>query len=367
MLKFGNARGTLPGLGVVAALAAVIEIGGPALAFDGWRVADSTVIEGKGAGWDYLAFDPKTNRLFIGHRKEGLQVFDTVTKKLIKVIGDTATQSSNGATLMPDLDLGVSNNENGTITPFTLSTLEAKPTIKISEDVDNSHYDPSTSRLVINVGSDNEWTDLVVLQAPSLEKVGVIRVPTKKPEHAEADGKGNFYLVARDVEKVFRLDTKALKVTAELPTPGCGGTNSIALDVPNNRIMLGCRGNAAFKPGFVVMDASTGKVVHASEIGGGNDGIIYDAELKRIFLSNGVHAVMHIFEQVDANTYKLLEAVGTQPGVRTMAIDPKTKKIYAATAEGSADMTKKISTSVSPWYANTFFPNTFKVLTYSKN
>jgi hypothetical protein len=47
-------------------------------------------------------------------------------------------------------------------------------------------------------------------------------------------------------------------------------------------------------------------------------------------------------------------------------MDPKTKKIYAVTAEGSADYAKKITTTVSPWYANTFFPNTFKVLTYSR-
>jgi len=47
-------------------------------------------------------------------------------------------------------------------------------------------------------------------------------------------------------------------------------------------------------------------------------------------------------------------------------MDPKSKKIYAVTAEGSADFTKKITTTVSPWYANTFFRNTFKVLIYSR-
>lgn len=351
-----------------AAVAAVIALaGGPAIAFDGWRLVDSTIIEGKASGWDYLALDGKTGRLYIGHRTEGLQVFDTATKKMIKVIGDTAKQSSNGALLMPEFDLGISNNENGTITPFTLSTMEAKPSIKISDDIDNSHYDPATKRIVVNVGSDDDGVELVVLQAPSLEKVGEIKVKTKKPEHAEADGKGNFYLAGRDTEKVYKIDTKAMKVVAEWPTPACGGPNSIALDVANNRIFLGCRGNTAYRPGFAVMDATTGKVIYAAEIGGGNDGIVYDAELKRIFLTNGVHAVMNIFEQVDANTYKPLEALGTHAGVRTMLVDPKSKKIYAVTAEGSADMSKKISTSVSPWYANTFFPNTFKVLTYSKN
>jgi hypothetical protein len=35
-------------------------------------------------------------------------------------------------------------------------------------------------------------------------------------------------------------------------------------------------------------------------------------------------------------------------------------------ADGSADFAKKITTSVSPFYANTFRDNSFRVLVYSK-
>jgi hypothetical protein len=35
-------------------------------------------------------------------------------------------------------------------------------------------------------------------------------------------------------------------------------------------------------------------------------------------------------------------------------------------AEGTADHARKITTSVSPFYANTFYPNTFRVLTYGR-
>ena len=114
------------------------------------------------------------------------------------------------------------------------------------------------------------------------------------------------------------------------------------------------------------MDADSGKIIFTSEIGGGNDDVLYDADLKRIFLANGVNAVLNVFEQVDANTYKQVDALGTSAGVRTMAIDPKTKKIYAVGSEGSADFSKKVNTAVSPFYANTFFPNRFMILTYSR-
>ena len=336
-----------------------------AYAFDGWRLENATTITGTGAGWDYVSLDAKANRLFIGHRNEGLQVFDIATRKLVKVIGSTASDSSNGATVIAEYDLGVSYNENGTITPFKLSTLDAQPSIKLADELDSAHYDPASKRLVINMAPGKDGTELLVLDVPSLKIAGTIKVSTKKPEHAEADGKGNFYLTARDENKVYRLDTKALKVTAEWPTPGCANTNGLALDAANGRIFLGCRGNANVKPSFLVLNADTGTVIFRDEIGGGNDGVIYDAGLKRVFLSNGVHAVMNIYEQVSADSYKQVEALGTHAGVRTMAMHPGTKKIYAVTSEGSADYSKKVTTSVSPFYANTFFPDGFVVLTYS--
>jgi DNA-binding beta-propeller fold protein YncE len=336
------------------------------LAFDGWKLESATVIEGKGSAWDYLALDQASSRLYIGHRKEGLQVYDTAARKLIRTVDKTTTQSSNGATLMPEFDLAISNNEDGSITPFTMSTLEARDPIKLGEELDTSHYDPVTKRVLINMASGKEGTDLIVLQAPGLEKVGVIPVKTRKPEHAEADGKGNLYMASRDLDLVYKFDMKAMAVAAQWPTPGCAATNSIALDLANSRIFLACRGSDKVKPSFAVMDMDGGKIIFTAEIGGGNDGIVYDAELKRIFMTNGVNAIMNIFEQVDANTYKQSEALGTHAGVRSLAMDSKTKKLYAVTAEASADFAKKVTTSVSPYYANTFFPNTFKVLVYSK-
>ncbi len=337
-----------------------------AQAFDGWHLEATTSIPGKNSSWDYVSLDAANNHLFIGRRAMGLHALDLATGKVLKVIGNTAADSSNGATLIPEFDLGVSYNENGTLTPFKLSTLEPRANIKLGEELDATHYDPATKRIVVNMASDKTGTDLVILQAPSLEKVGSIRVTTKKPEHSEADGKGNYYVASRDENSVYRLDTKEMKITAQWPTPGCAQTNGLALDVANNRIFLGCRGSATVKPSFSVMNAETGAIIYTAEIGGGNDTVIYDADLKRIFLANGVNAIINIFEQTNAETYKPVESLGTAAGVRTMAIHPKTKKIYAVTAEGSADAAKKITTSVSPYYANTFFSDKFFVLTYSK-
>jgi hypothetical protein len=337
-----------------------------AVAFEGWRLIGADPIPGKGSAWDYVAVDPSARRLYIGHRKEGLQVFDIAAHKLVGTVAGTAEASSNGATLMPEFDLAISNNENGTIIPFSMSGLTTQSAIKLGEALDTSHYDPVTKRILVNMEAGADGTELVVIEAPSLAKVGTIKIASKKPEHADGDGAGSIYLAARDNEKVYKIDLRAMKVTAEFDTTGCGQTNSLAVDRADHRLLLGCRGNARLKPSFTVMDANTGRTVFSEEIGGGNDGIAYDPQRKHIFLTNGVNAVMSIFEQTGPDSYKQIEALGTQSGVRTLAYDSQAERIYSVTAEGTADFSRKINTAASPWYANVFFPDTFKVLTYGK-
>lgn len=338
----------------------------PAAAFDGWHLEQATVIEGKGSAWDYVALDAARDRLLIGHRKEGLQVFDLNARKLVKVIDGTPAASSDGATLVPEYDLAISNNEDGTIIPFTLSTLEARAPIRLGDELDTSHYDALNKRIVVNMAGGKDGTEVVLLEVPSLAVAGKIKVPSSRLEGGDADGKGAFLIAARDVNKVFRIDTKSAQLLGDWPTPGCAQTNGLTVDAPHRRVFLGCRGSDTVKPSFTVMNADTGAVIFTSEIGGGNDSVVYDPDLKRIFLANGVGAVINVFEQVDADTYRPVETLGTRAGVRTMAIDPKTKRLHAVAGEGSADAGKKIFTSVSPFYANTFFPNTFTVLTYAR-
>jgi hypothetical protein len=343
---------------LAASLTAAVMLTAPAYAFDGWHQESATTLQSKNAGYDYISFDAAGNRLFLGHRGEGLQVFDIAGKKLVKTIDATPEHSSNGALLLPEFDLGVSNNEDGTIIPFKLSTLEAKEPIKLANGIDTSHYDSGSKRIVVNTTPGKDGTELIVLEVPSLKQVGTIKVGTQKAEHAEGDGKGNFYLASRDPAKLYRIDAKDMKVTAEWDTPGCAQTNSLALDVANHRIILGCRGSDTVKPSLAVVNADTGAVVYTAEMGANNDGVIFDPQTKRIFAANGNSALINVFEQVDADHYKPLEALNTRVNAKVLAYDAKNQKLYSMASEESMDLQSK---------KKTVFPNTFTVFSYGKN
>ena len=347
--------------------AAALGLAGPAAAYDGWHLDHATTLGGKASGWDYVSFDAKNDHVFIGHRKDGLQVYDPKTMKVIKTIAGTAEASSNGAVIIPDLDLGISNDEDGTIIPFKLSTLEAQPAMKAGDDLDTSHYDPASKKLVLNLGSGKDGTELTMLDVPSMKEAGRLKVPSKKVEGADSDGRSAFFLAAQDLDKLYKIDVAAGKVSATYDTaPSCGKPTAVTVDAADDRVIVSCRGRDAVKPSLTVFDGATGKVVYAAEIGGGTDSVIYDAGTKRIFTANGVSANLNVFAQKGPDAYEPVETLGTRAGMRTMAMDHAAQKIYAVTAEGTADASKKILTTVSPFYANTFFPDTFTVLTFGK-
>ena len=351
----------------VFGLVAGLFCGRAALAYDGWHLERTFAIPSGTSSFDYISFDGGSNRLFIGHRKEGLQVFDVASGTVAGVVAGTPEASSNGAVVIPEFDLGVSSNENGTLIPFRLSSLEALPPVKLAEELDTSHYDPAAKRLFVNLAPDATGTDIAVLDMPSLARAGTVRVKARKPEHAVFDGAGLMYLAARDLDVVYRIDTRTMAVTAEWPTAGCGQANSTALDAANKRLFVACRGSDKIKPSLIVVDTDTGRVGYTAEIGGGNDGLVFDARSKRIFAACGLNAVLNVFEQVDADTYKPVEAVGTRAMVKVLAFDTERQKLYSMTAETAADFGKKINTAVGPFYPNTFIRNTFTVLQYSRS
>ena len=342
----------------------------PAVAFDGWHLESATVLEGKGSNFDYLSYDAARNRLFLGRRKAGLQVFDIANKSVIKTIDKTAERSSNGALLLPEFDLGISSNEDGTLTPFVLSTLEAKEAINVAtgagKEVDTSYYDPLTKRIFVHMEGDARGTDIHVLESPTLKLVRTIRLASREAEYGVSDGKGSYYLAARDLNMIYRIDVKEAKVLARWNTPGCTRPTGLAYHSGDDRVLIGCRGDADNKPSFAVFDSTSGTVSATYEMAAGNDGVIYDPDLNRAFFANGVGANLMIFERTTADKYKLIETLGTRPQVKTLAYDAKAKKLFAMTSEVSSDTAKKINVKNGPFYPNTYFPNTFTVLTYSK-
>lgn len=83
---------------------------------------------------------------------------------------------------------------------------------------------------------------------------------------------------------------------------------------------------------MAVMNADTGKVITVLPIGDHVDATAFDPETKLIFNSNGEGTVTEI-RQDSAVSYSPVETVKTLPRAKTMALDPKTHRLFLSTAE----------------------------------
>lgn len=141
---------------------------------------------------------------------------------------------------------------------------------------------------------------------------------------------GLIYVNLEDTAEVVAFDPKSLHIKHRFPIGIAKTPTGLAYDSKNNRLFIGCRE----KPTMVVMYAASGKVLANFPIGSGVDWAAFDPDAKLVFTSNG-DGTLSVFRQRSADEYEDAGAIATQQSAKTMAFDPKTKKIFLPAAEFS--------------------------------
>jgi DNA-binding beta-propeller fold protein YncE len=341
----------------LAAVCGWAALGASAQATPGYHLESVVTLKGAAPGWDYVTIDSARAYLFLGRRKEGVTVFDAAAGKVVATIENS--KMANIATLVPEAGRGYTANEDGTTTVFDLSTLKTLDRIKLGEAADSAFYEPVTGELAFTLGDTRE---LVFVTAKTGAIVGRLAMGAEELEGAAADGRGFLYVNERDKNLVAKIDVRARKVVALWPTTGCVMPTGMAIDRTAMRLFIGCKGA---HPVLAVMNARTGKVVATPEIGRGNDGVVWDAASRRVFAANGLDGNIVVYEQKGPDNYSLGGAFTTRPIARTLAFDPKTRKLYTITAEGIVDPAKPVNRKAGSFYPNRYLDDTFTVLTYA--
>ena len=85
------------------------------------------------------------------------------------------------------------------------------------------------------------------------------------------------------------------------------------------------------------MDADSGKIVQALEIGPGPDGCVFDAKKKLVFSSNGGDGTISVIREAAPGKFEVARTIKTQVSAKTIALDPRTHRLYlsAATPENA--------------------------------
>lgn len=306
----------------------------------GYKIVTRYPVPGTG-GWDYVTLDGAARRLYISHATQ-VEVLDADTGKVVGNIPDTP--GVHGIAIAAPLKRGfTSNGKENKVSIFDTATLKLIKKIDVGKGPDGIYYEPASKRVFTNNhGSD----DITAIDAASGDVVGTVKV-AGAGEQAVIGRDGLIYVNLEDTAEVVAFDPKSLEIKHRFPIGVAKTPTGLAYDSKNNRLFIACRQ----KPTMVVMDAGSGKVITSLPIGGGVDWADFDPGARLVFTSNGEGSVS-VFHQKSADEYEDAGTIQTQPSAKTMAFDPKTKKIFLPAAEyqttPNSDSSKRPQRVVKP-------------------
>ena len=308
-----------------------------------------TIKVGGEGGWDFLEVDAANRKLYVA-RSTRVVVIDLDTEKVVGEIADTP--GVHGIAFVPKLNRGfTSNGGDSTATVFDLKTLKTLGKVKANGKPDIICFEPVSNRIfTMNHGTN----DITAIDPEAMQGVGSLSAEGV-PELAVSDEKGHVWVNLEDKSEILQFDAKTLKVLNKFSLAPGEEPTGLAFDPKSRKLFSTCNNKM-----LVIADADSGKVVQTLPIGPGPDGCVRDESSGLIFASSGGDGTVAIVREAAPGKYEVAKTVKTQVSAKTIALDPKTHRLYlsAATPEPPAANADK----AAPRGRRRYLPDSFVVV-----
>lgn len=277
---------------------------------------------GGAGGWDYLSLDSGGRRLFVT-RRDHLQVIDARSGALLGDVG--GLRNAHGVALDEARGLAfVTNGGDDSVVVLDLRDLSVVQRIATTgRNPDAILYEP----LRREIYAFNHSSGSVTVIDPARREVVASIEAAGALEAGVSDGKGRVYVNAEDRNEVHVLDVWTRRKVASWALPGCKEPTGIAMDLARRRLFSACKNGV-----MVVLDADSGRDVARLPIGAGSDGAAYDAALRLAYSSNR-DGTLSVVRAGDADRYEVMPALATAEGAKTIALDPRSHRVYLPVAD----------------------------------
>ncbi len=315
-----------------------------------YKFLNEIPIGGEG-GWDILTIDSAASRLYLSHATKVVVV--DLNKNVIA--GEiTDTPGVHALVAVPELQRGFSSNgKESKSSVVDLKTLNTISKIDTGQNPDAIAYEPQRGEVYIFNHTGNSAT---VIDAKQAKVVATIPLGGG-PEFGVADSAaGRVYCNIEEKSEVAVIDVARHEVIARWPVAPGTEPSGIALDAAHHRLFATCHNKM-----MVMLDTESGKVVDTVPIGAGVDGCAFDEASQLAFASCG-DGTTTIAREVAPGKLTVIQSLKTERGARTMALDPKTHRIYLPSAK--LEPAPSPSPGASPARPR-IVPNTLKVLVYT--
>jgi YVTN family beta-propeller protein len=327
---------------------ASITCGTTLLAQDQYKFLNEIPIGGDG-GWDILTIDAAARRLYLAHATK-IEVVDIDLNKVTGEIQDTP--GVHAFLAVPGLNRGFSSNgKENKSSVVNLDTLKTTAKLDTGNSPDAITYDPAHNEVYVLNHRGNSATVIDAKAAKVLATIPLDGIP----EFAVTDDKsGRVYCNIEDKSEVAVIDSSKHQVVATWSVAPGEEPSGIALDAAHHQLFATCR------KVMVMLNTESGKVTGTIPIGAGADGCAFDEATQFAFASCG-DGTTTIARATGDGQLTLAQTLKTERGARTMALDPKTHRIFLPTAQFGPP--PSVSPGASPARPS-IVPNTFKLLVY---
>src|SRR5262245_23924933 len=270
---------------------------------------------------DHMAVDLKGELLFVAALENNtIEVLDLRAGKRIHSI--TGLHEPQGVGFIPEFNkIYVANAKSGACDVFDASSFKVIKSVKFSDDADNIRYDAAARRVYVGYGSGG----LGIIDAATGDKVGEIKLEGH-PESFQLEGSGpRIFINIPTSQKIVIVDREKRATATVWPTSDATANFPMALDETHHRLFVGFRKPAT----LVVFDTESGRVVAELASPDDADDIFYDSSRQRIYVSGGDGSI-GIFQQNDADHYKIMTKIPTASGARTSLFVPELSRFYLA-------------------------------------
>jgi YVTN family beta-propeller protein len=275
-------------------------------------------LAGEGRG-DYLLVDGPSNRLFVSHTGT-VHILNLTTLKQTGLV--TGLTKSAGVALAAGKGFASDGGGNQVVV-FDPATGNTVKTLKDGNKPDSILFDQPSGMIMVFNGGSNSVTVIDPVKAEVVKTIAL----SDAPEAARNDGAGKAYVNLGEEHAVGVIDTAKGEVVGKYVMADCEGPAALGIDTVHHRVFSTCENHV-----MKVLDAGTGRIVATLPVGEDPDGIIYDGAHRRVFVG-ARDGTWSIFDQLTPDRYRLNQVYRIDKYAKTLALDPKTNRIFSSTAD----------------------------------
>ena len=267
---------------------------------------------------DHFAFDPTHNRLFVsalGNNTE--EIIGIGAQTVVHTI--SAVPTPQGVAYSPETNKLFVGSDKGKLYIYDGSTFDLITSIDFGDDVDNLRYDATGQRLYVGYGDEKTGAIGMVDTATNKRLDDVAKLGVNPESFQLSASSRIIYVILPDLKKIAVIDRTTHSITR---WPVIFESNfPMALDEADHRLFVATRSPAL----LAVFDTSSGRLVATLPTVQDSDDLYYDSARKRVYVSGG-EGYISVFQQDDADHYKLLAKIQTALGARTAGYFGKGRK-----------------------------------------